>query len=149
MQTLGVFAVRPLRKSKSAPWMLVGVAQLAGDLHRRRLEADLAAVVAAEARDKAALADRDAVEPLEKIDVEEGAAELAVGDALKADLLLPPGGFGDALVLDRAQILGRDPALGAPRPSVEQALRAQQAADMVGAERWLGHRPLLPCCLSE
>ena len=145
MQTLGVRGVWRLRKSKSGALDARGVAQLAGDPHRRRLEADLAAVVAAEARGEAALADRHAIEPLEEVDVEEGAAELAVGDALEPDLLLLAHRLGDALVLDRAQLVRAGSRPRAPRARLEQPLGPQQAADVVGAERWLGHRPALRC----
>ena len=57
------------------------VADRRRDVHRRRLEADLGAVIAAKGRRKAALLDVDAFELLEKVDVEVGASELAVGDA--------------------------------------------------------------------
>ena len=50
--------------------------------------------------------DLDAVELLEEVDAEEGAAELAVGDALEADLLLAAHHVADRRVLDHAQRLG-------------------------------------------
>ena len=90
MQTLGVRAVWRLRKSKSAPWMLVAwrslpVTFMVGGLKptslpssRRKLAVKPLSLTA------------DPVEPLEEVDVEEGAAELAVGDALEPDLLLLP-----------------------------------------------------------
>ena len=116
------------------------VADLAFDVHRRRLEADLAAVVLAELGDELAVVGLDAVEPLEEIDVEIRAAELAVGDPLEADVLLRAHDLADARVLDCAQCLGRQ-GLGerllARRP---QAFGPEKAADMVGAERRLGHR---------
>ena len=46
----------------------------------------------------------DAFEPLEEVDVKERAAELAVGDALQADVLLLPDDVADGVVFDRAQL---------------------------------------------
>jgi peptide/nickel transport system substrate-binding protein len=52
----------------------------------------------------------------------EGAAELAVGDGLQADLLLPPDNLADLLVLDRLQLAGehvpRAKLLTGTRPGV-------------------------------
>ena len=61
---------------------------LALDMHRRRLEADFGAVVLAEFGDELAVMGLDAGKLFEKIDVEIGAAEFAVGDPLEADVLL-------------------------------------------------------------
>src|SRR3546814_8793517 len=69
-------------------------------VHGRRAEADLAAVVAAEGGGELAVGHGDAGEALEKVDVEEGAAELAVGDALQAGVLLALHHRADAVVLD-------------------------------------------------
>src|SRR3546814_16353807 len=52
--------------------------------------------------------DGDAVEALQEIDMEEGAAELAVGDALEPDVLLALRHLADAVVLDPAQGLAGD-----------------------------------------
>src|SRR3546814_5340435 len=65
-----------------------GVADRRLDVHGRRAKADLAAVVPAEGGGELAVSDGDAVEALQEIDMEEGAAELAVGDALEPDVLL-------------------------------------------------------------
>ena len=138
MHTLGVRPVTLFRNSKSRPWMLRPVADPPGHAHGRRPEADLGAVVAAERRGEAALDDLDAVQLLEEVDVEEGAAELAVGDAAEADLLLAAHHVPDRRVLDRAQGRGIDLAAGAARARLEQALRAQEAADMVGPIGWRG-----------
>ena len=64
-----------------------------------------------------------------------GAAELAVGDAVQADLLLHVDRVADAAVLDLAQARGRDLAGRGIGARLRQLGRAQQAADMVGAER--------------
>jgi hypothetical protein len=87
------------------------------------------------------LLDRDgnvglhAAELLQEVDVEIGAAELAVGDALQADVFLELDDLGNGVVFDGAQGLFGDLAFLLLRAGVEQALRAQEAADMVGAER--------------
>jgi hypothetical protein len=61
-------------------------------------------------------------------------AELPVGDDVDPRLLLPRHGGGDRLVLERPQFAGSDrPGVPAP-PRLEQDLRAEQAAHMVGAE---------------
>src|SRR3546814_19670755 len=65
-----------------------GVADRRLDVHGRRAKADLAAVVPAEGGGELAVSDGDAVEALPDIDMEEGAAEPAVGDALEPALLL-------------------------------------------------------------
>ena len=75
----------------------------------------------------------DAAELLEEVDVEVGAAELAVGDALEAHVLLELHDLGDRLVFDLAQLLGRDLALGLLLARLQQVLGAQEAADVVVA----------------
>ena len=120
-----------------------GPLDLAADMHRRRLEPDLGAVVLAELGDEFAVMGLDAFEPLEEIDVKEGAAELAVGDPLQAHVLLGVHDFADALVLDRVQVGRREAARGETLARFPEPLRAKKAADVVGAERRTGHG-LLP-----
>ena len=48
----------------------------------------------------------DAFQLFEKIDVEVGSAEFAVGDALQAEFFLKAHDIADRLVFDRAQRLG-------------------------------------------
>ena len=79
-----------------------------------------------------------AVEAPEEIEMPPGAAELAVGDGLQADLLLLLDDALDLAVFDRLEVGGADLALGALCPRLLQRCGAQQAADMVGAERRLG-----------
>ncbi len=69
-----------------------------------------------------------------------GAAELAVGDGVETDVLLKPDGVADRRVLDFGERLGGNLATLAPLARVQQLLRAQQTADMVGAKRGLGAR---------
>ena len=106
--------------------------------HGRWPEADLAAVVAAEGRGEGALDHLDAVQSLQKIDVEEGAPELAVGDTAQADLLLATDHVPDRRVLDVAQGCGVDLAARMALTRLEQALRPQEAADVVGPIGWRG-----------
>ena len=62
----------------------------------------------------------------------------------RPDVLLQPHGLADRVVLDGAQLLVVELAVRVGRTRVEQPLRAQQAADVVGAERRcvpLAHHP--------
>ena len=79
----------------------------------------------------------DPVEVLEEIEVPEGAAELAVGDRLQADLLLPLDESADLPVLHLLERAVRDFAAAMFLARVLEKLRAQEAADHVGAERRL------------
>ena len=81
------------------------MAQLAGDVHDRRGEVHLAAGAAKARRDAAARF--DAFELLQKVDVEIGAPELAVGDALQPEILLEAHDVADRGVFDGAQLLLR------------------------------------------
>ena len=90
MQTFGVCVVDALQEVEIGALDRRDMPDLALDMHGRRLEADLGAVVLAEFGDELAVMRLDAVELLEEVDVEIGAAEFAVGDPLQADLLLAP-----------------------------------------------------------
>ena len=80
----------------------------------------------------------DAVEPPEKVEMPPGAAELAVGDGLQAGLLLLGDDRADLAVFDLLERIGGDLAIGAALARLLQRRGAQQAADMIGAERRLG-----------
>ena len=80
-------------------------------------------------------ADGDAVELLQEVEVEPGAAELTIGNRLHAGRLQLADGVGDRGVLDFAQFGGADLTVGAPLPGSVHLQRAQQAPDVVGAER--------------
>ena len=69
------------------------------------------------------------------------AAELAVGDGLEPHLLLHRHDIANRLVLLGAQLLVVDPVDVVLDARLEEMRRAQQAADMVGAEggRGMGH----------
>jgi hypothetical protein len=62
---------------------------------------------------------------------------LAVGRRAQADLLLLAHDVGDRLVLDPAELVGVDPAGGEVVARLQQPGGAEQAADVVGAERGL------------
>jgi hypothetical protein len=76
--------------------------------------------------------------------VEEVAAELAIGDRLQAQVLLPLHQFGDGLVLGGAQIgLGNVVCL-AVLAGFDHLARAQERTDMVGAAWQFGsHREIV------
>src|SRR5262249_59846441 len=75
-----------------------------------------------------------AVELAQEIVVPERAAELAVGDQLEPDLLLPLDDLLDLAIFDRAQRCSVDLALLALLARLFQSMGTQQAADVVGAE---------------
>src|SRR5262249_8811192 len=79
-----------------------------------------------------------AVEPLVEIEMPPRAAELAVGGELEADLRLLRDDLLDLAILDLLELFGRDLALLMPGAGLLERRRAQQAADVVGAERRLG-----------
>ena len=79
-----------------------------------------------------------AVEAPEKVEVPPGAAELAVGDGLQADLLLLLDHPLDLAIFHRLEVGGADLALGALFPRLLQRCGTQEAADVVGTERGLG-----------
>ena len=109
-------------------------------MDRRRLEADLGTVVAPKGGGEATFTDGHALELLQEVDMEEGAAELAVGDALEPELLLPANGIADAIVLDLAKGRGLQLAFKEAIARIGQPARAQKAANLVSAERRpLGH----------
>ncbi|MEI9852348.1 MAG: hypothetical protein WDN24_17505 [Sphingomonas sp.] len=82
----------------------------------------------------------DAVELEQEVGVEESAAELAVGDAVQAQLFLELHHSENRLVLDRAQRRGVDRAFAEPGARLEQFLGTQEAADMICSERGIvGH----------
>ena len=80
----------------------------------------------------------DAVEPPQKVELPPRAAEFAVGDRLQADFFLLFDDTFDLAVLDRLERGGVDLALGEALAGGFQRGRAQQAADVIGAERRLG-----------
>src|SRR4029077_8316996 len=79
-----------------------------------------------------------AVEPPEKVEVPPGAAELAVGDGLQADLLLLLDHPLDLAIFHRLEVGGADLTLGALFPCLLQRCGTQEATDVVGTERGLG-----------
>src|ERR1700686_3162114 len=80
----------------------------------------------------------DVVEPLEKIIVPGDAPVFAVGRRLEPDHLLLADDVLDLAVFDRRQFVGADFAARAFLPRFLQRRGAQQATDVVGAERRLG-----------
>src|SRR3546814_12337049 len=117
------------------------ISDWSSDVCSSDLKADLAAVVPAEGGGELAVSDGDAVEALQEIDMEEGAAELAVGDALEPDVLLALRHLADAVVLDPAQGLAGDLARRVLLARLDEAPGPQKAAHVVGAEWALQGHP--------
>src|SRR5260370_40495554 len=113
--------------------------ELAGDAQRRRGELDVALLVV-ELDREIVLHLGDAADLVEEIHVPGGAAVLAVGDALEADLLLHLHRLGHGVVLDPAHRRARKAARLVLLARLQQFLGPQQAADMVGAEGRRGAR---------
>ena len=107
---------------------------LAADVQRRGSPLDGAGRVGELHRDVAGRL-RDPTEGVDEVHVPGGPPELAVGGRLQAHLLLHPYRPDDLVILDRAQVSGRDPARGEIIAGLMQPGRAEQAADVVGAER--------------
>jgi hypothetical protein len=83
---------------------------------------------------------------MEEIEMPPRATEFAVGRELEADLLLLAHDLLDLAILDRLQLGGAQFAFVVLGAGAMDRLRAQDRADMVGTERWLGtlHGTLLP-----
>jgi hypothetical protein len=78
---------------------------------------------------------RHTINPSEKIRVPDGSAILAVGDALKSDILLHLDDIANATIFDLAQRSSGQFAALPTFASPQEFLRAQQAADMIGTKR--------------
>ena len=93
--------------------------------------------------------DREAVDPLDEASPIGAATEFAVGHDLEADILLHLHDIADALILDLRKCSIVDALAHVIAEGLPQHRRTQQAADMVGAERWsalrqIGHWRMLP-----
>src|SRR5262249_17505054 len=108
-------------------------ADLAGDPDALRLGLDPGELDAVVGRERG-----DAVEAAEEIEMPPRAAELAVGRALQADVLLLLDDGRDLAVLCRAQRLGRDLAALMLGARLLERGGPQQAADVIGAKLRLG-----------
>jgi hypothetical protein len=114
-------------------------ADLAVDLQGRRGEVDPALSVA-EVHHEVVAGAADPVQRVDEVHVPRGAAELAVGGGLQPDVLLHPDDVADRVVLGRAQLRVVDAPIGVVGAGAQQPLWAEQAPDVVGAERRLGTR---------
>jgi len=105
--------------------------------HQRRGEGKLQTLLVA--KGEARLADAQALGALDEAAPIRGAAEFAVGDHGKPGVHLQRDGVADRRILrgDKAGLVER--TIGEGAISLAQSLRAQQAADMVGAERRAMH----------
>src|SRR5712691_2037822 len=112
---------------------MVGEADLALDAQALRL-----GLHAVELDAGVGLVEVDAVEHPKEIEVPPGAAELAVGRKLEADLLLLLDDLLDFPVFDRLELGRRDGALFVLGAGLLERRGAQEAADMIGAVGRLG-----------
>src|SRR6185369_11619600 len=110
------------------------MAHLVRNLQYRRCEIHLA--VGAVEMHREAAAGGHAIELLEEIDVEISAAELAIRDALEAESFLEAHHVANRIVLHGSQLRARDLAALVAIARLEQLPRPEEAADVVGAERW-------------
>ena len=89
-----------------------------------------------------------AVDAIDEARPVRGAAELAVGDRFEPGLLLQRHRVADGAVLDRLELVVGETVLAPGAVRLAQLGRAQQAADVIGAERRAGigpgHGPMLP-----
>jgi len=105
---------------------------LAGDDHHRRGEMNIdPGVVLERLLQPAALFDAGQLE--QEVGVEEGAAELAVGDRLEAEVFLVFRDLADRFVLNAAQHGMLDPPFRERGARFDQLLGSQETADVVGA----------------
>src|SRR4029450_2206074 len=100
---LGRLARHRLQELEIRRLNVLHVAQLAGYRHTRRRKIDLT-IARVEFRRHTA-GNSDALQALQEIDVKEGAAELAVGDALQTDGFLFTDDIADGVILDRAELV--------------------------------------------
>ena len=109
---------------------------LVDDAHHGRGEIDIA-TFAVKADGNAAL-DLDAFQLLEEVDMEIGAAELAVGNALEPEIFLESDDIANRLVFDHSLRVAIDLCALVPIARVEQSFGSKEAADVIGTERWGG-----------
>jgi hypothetical protein len=116
-----------------------GEGEPAGDPVRRRAERHRSGLVL-ELDMQLPVAVDHAADLIEEIHVPRAAAHLAVGDPAQPERRLAPHRRGDRLVLDGAQFRRGEPPRLMLLPRLQQLRRAQQAADMIGAERRAVHQ---------
>ena len=78
----------------------------------------------------------DPAQLVDEVHVPRSTPEFPVGRALQPDVALHLHDLADRVILDRAQLLGGELAGGELFAGCQQLLRPQQAAHVVGAERW-------------
>src|SRR5262249_51534778 len=110
----------------------MGMGELARNMQYRRRKIDVAGGAAKAHRN--ATACFHTLQLFQKIDVEKGSPEFAVGDAVQAQVFLKAHDFTDRMVLDRAQLLLRDGTAAEPNACLQQVARAQETADVIGAK---------------
>ena len=120
------------QESEVVEHRVAGEADLAGDAQPLGLGLDSSlegdAVIGAERF--------HSVEPFEKIEMPHGAAEFPICRAAQSGLRLSGDDALDRGILSGAQLGGGDFAARTPGSRILQGGRAEQAADVIGAERW-------------
>src|SRR5207237_8648989 len=108
------------------------------DARRRLCAAPAACGLAVSAGDHGAVdhVDPDVSELLIEEAVIRPAAEFAIGHEAEAELLLQSDRVADGMVLRGGEVALRDLAARKTCPGIEQRLWTQQAAEVLGAERW-------------
>ena len=101
------------------------------------------ATLAVELHSIVGMGGNNAVKAGQEIRVPHGAAKLAVGHRLKANTFLQLNHIANAAIFNRAQLVAGDFTARGLGACVFQFLRAQQAANVIGAERSLTHCFLL------
>ena len=127
------------RNSKWSPKMQPSRFSLLATRKPGRREVDVA-LVAVKMHGDVLLDLLHAADLVHEVHVPRRAAELAVGDALQADVLLHLHDRADRIVLDGLQLRGADAAVLVIVARAQQLLRTQQAADVIGAKRRLRER---------
>jgi hypothetical protein len=111
-----------------------GEADAVVDVHGRRREFDRALLVAEAHVERLVQHLGHAVELEDEVHVPRRAAELPIRDGAQAGVLLQPHDVTDGVVLDAAQLVRVHLAGREALPCLQQLGRAQEAADVVGAE---------------
>src|SRR6202042_57036 len=105
-----------------------------GDVRRRRRVLVVLVLAVERDPDRVVVDLRDPAELVNEVHVPRLAAELPVGRGLEPDLALHPDDVQDRRVPALGELPGRDLADRELLTGLEYLLRAQQAADVVGAE---------------
>ena len=128
------FAVRDVRRTHELELLgrdAAGTFELAGRIWRVGLGGIARVIRKREGR----CLDRHALDSLHEMAEERAAAKLAVGHRLQPDIFLKSDDLTDGAVLDDVQFAFHHLSFAHLMPRLDQRLRAQQAADVIGVKR--------------